>query len=88
LTLKQLERATGASGQGKAFAIWLHSSQERTRVTYGNRSNLLDAQQKDTMITMEWLSFPWLKQDLTSAFWRQTPLYLGIDSTVELWMLF
>lgn len=47
-----------------------------------NRSNLLDAQQKDTMITMEWLhplSFPWLKQELTSAFWRQTPLYLGID---------
>ena len=40
---------------------------------------------------MEWLhplSFPWLKQELTSAFWRQTPLYLGIDSTVELWMLF
>lgn len=36
---------------------------------------------KDTMITMEWLhplSFPWLKQELTSAFWRQTPLYLGI----------
>lgn len=42
---------------------------------------------KDTMITMEWLyplSFPWLQQELTSAFWRQTPLYLGIFNSTTL----